>query len=382
MDTLISIDEFKEQLDELGIANRLHDVLALCALAMGCGWKPVRAKGIVLTAPDHTQVVLPTNSNLKMAVFRSRARTIIRHRNTGNAPLAAIVGEIKTRIKLDPDHVRILDKAVAEAFPLKKKAATPAPVKAAPKKAAVPVPAITAGAGGQEAEPAPLTEIEATAVPQPKPVSPHVVSTEPWSAHGKRRQQGSTIYPSAAVTQRNWSDGSKDYVCADPDCDWQHENPRSVASHYTKHVRGQGRKVQAPPDGVDPDWNPVRTRRIKKLRTEIDAAMIAALASGVDADAEWIATWIIDHRPDAERSHSGGSEGAEAEGPLMPEEILERMAALLERHTGRSKTLRDQIAALDSLVGQYQEERDAAVARAAAAENNLHAFRDMLNDLE
>ena len=382
-------DAFVDIYDEINIANRYRDIGSLAMFAMVNGWHPIKGKGILMVADDGTQINMPRSSHLKLGVYRHHAHTIIRHRRElppgslsgpAAAPMTVLVQMVIDKFSLDPDHARILHDAVE---------AMPAVTKPAPEPVV-------------ESTPKPRHDKQPTheTLPTPEPVEdvpvaamPHIISEEPWSAHGKRRKDDnvSETYPSPAVIQRNWSNGVKTYRCAQDGCDWFHENPRSVASHFAaKHMRGQGRTPQPPMDGIDPDFeSPLRKRRIAKLRGEIDGAMIAAFANGVEATPEWIATWIVDHRPDPEglgvqhTDGEGGHHDAETgewiPDPMTPERILEEMAALLERHTGRSKILREQIENQDAVLEQYQAERDAALARAARAEGNLHALRDLIN---
>src|SRR5262245_10378599 len=104
-----------ELMHDLGIPSRFTDVGALVALAIGCGWRTTGSKALSLIAVDGTPIDLPGNSHLKMAVFRARARTIVRHRATVhggqgmmNAPVYTLVERIVDNLKLDPDHARAL----------------------------------------------------------------------------------------------------------------------------------------------------------------------------------------------------------------------------------------------------------------------------------
>jgi hypothetical protein len=200
-------------------------------------------------------------------------------------------------------------------------------------------------------------------------------------------------YPSAAVTERTWSDNTTDYRCAWPDCEFTNEAPRSVASHYTSHVRGQGRAPQPEADGVDPDHEPRKRIRIRNLRRELEGAMTAAFVAGLGPDApeypEWVATWIIDHRVEAVR---GSDTELSDAGELDTDQILDRIAALVDR--GRGHVLREQIATLndqlDDAERQVEEaqqqlryandDREAAELRAQKAADNLQALRDLINE--
>ena len=70
-----------------------------------------------------------------------------------------------------------------------------------------------------------------------------ITSLRPWLARKAPNAQGGMFYESRAVKQREWSDGSTDYVCPLEDCGFDADNPASVYRHYGNHVR----KGEAPP---------------------------------------------------------------------------------------------------------------------------------------
>ena len=189
------------------------------------------------------------------------------------------------------------------------------------------------------------------------------------------------------MLERTWSDNTTDYACRWDDCSYTNENPRSTARHYAAHRRGEGKQSQPLPDGVDPTWTPQKRSRIARLRGEVDGALRAALAQNIDwsvvDQAEWIATWIIEHRVEP----LGDGEGGGSERELTAEELLDRIAALASR--GRTPLLRQQIDSLNAAVEGYMSEVDTvraeaalATARAERAENNLHTLRDLLNETD
>jgi hypothetical protein len=393
---------------ELPLSDRFRDIRAVVALALSQGWVPIEGKGIMMVAKDGTKINLPRNSHLKQNVFRHHVHSIITHKDEPpheyrkgvmGAPLAVIMDVIIERLRLDHDHARIMRDAIPK---VEKAPVPPAQIggnpaaEPAPGDESIPAPVVTHGdpqgarslLSDEEAEAEVQRIIAATS-------QRHIVSTEPWSAHGRRSRTGdSMVYPSEAVMQRNWSDGTKDYACRYEGCDYVRDIARPVANHYgAVHSRGQGVQPKAPEDGIDPDFThtTAQKRRISKLRAEIDAAMTAAFDVGAEADAIWIATWIVEHRADPQREEGDSKagrhgyyndEGEWVDTPIGPDEILEELASLLERHTGRSKVLREQIEAQDSVLQRYQQERDLAVARAERAEGNLHALRDMLNEAD
>lgn len=61
-----------------------------------------------------------------------------------------------------------------------------------------------------------------------------------WAGHG-------TGYPSETTMERTYRDGSKEYFCAFPECDFISEVRHAVRSHWGKHVRaGEVERVERP----------------------------------------------------------------------------------------------------------------------------------------
>jgi hypothetical protein len=354
---------------------RTADLKIFLFMAVGLGWSFHRHNAFVFMAADGTRMEVPTNSGLNAKVFRSRMNTLVRHRSPngrGSHMPIALVEHVVELLKVESSKAQVMRKAALDAPPM-----VSAP------------PAAETSVGSFVVNPA-----------DPPPQGTHkrkrrILRQEPWTAHGApvKGGIGSVTYPSAAVTERTWSDNTTDYRCAWPDCEFTNEAPRSVASHYTSHVRGQGRAPQPEADGVDPDHEPRKRIRIRNLRRELDGAMTAAFVAGLGPDApeypEWVATWIIDHRVEAVR---GSDTELSDAGELDTDQILDRIAALVDR--GRGHVLREQIATLndqlDDAERQVEEaqqqlryandDREAAELRAQKAADNLQALRDLINE--
>jgi hypothetical protein len=344
-------------------------------MAIGLGWTFHRHNAYVFMAADGTRMEVPTNAGLNAKVFRSRMNTLMRHRSPngrGSAMPIALVEYVVELLKIESSKAQVMRKAAIDAPPMV----------SAPPAAETSVRSDV----GKQAEQAPQGTHKRKR---------RILRQEPWTAHGApvKGGIGSVTYPSAAVTERTWSDNTTDYRCAWPDCEFTNEAPRSVASHYTSHVRGQGRQPQPEPDGVDIDHEPRKKIRIRNLRRELEGAMTAAFVAGLAAEdpeyPEWVATWIIDHRVEAVR---GSDTELSDAGELDTDQILDRIAALVDR--GRSHVLREQIVTLNDqlddkdqqvneVLGTLQEalaQRDAAEQRAQAARDNLNTLRDMINE--
>ena len=338
-------DEMWDQLSQL----RFVEQRVLSALAVGLGWRTDFSKGIHLTAPDGTKVNLPIQSTLNAKMFRSRVNTIIRHRGPAKpGRLMTVVEAIiaHPKVKLDPDRVAVLREAMEHAPAVK--------------------------------EPAPaVAEVAESKVSAHRKV--RITREEPWSA--VRNHRGET-YPSDAVMERHWSNGTTDYACRWEGCEFTDDSPRTVAAHNGSHKRGQGTGPRPEVDGVDPEHvsNPRKITRVRNLAREIDGALTAAIAAGITADPEWLAQWIIDHRIDA--LPAAGEEPV----PLTSEDILDKIAALVDR--GRGKVLREQVDTLQIQVEGFMAQVAAAEAKAKAAEDraswadgNLQALSELLDDL-
>lgn len=329
------------------ILNR--DVRSIALIAIGLGWRVGKAKGVNLTAEDGTSVQLPTNAGLNFKVFRSRIRTVIRHGVIRTRlPFTEWVEQCIRLTKLEHSHAQLIRDAVTT-------------ISSEQHWATV---------GGGTLEDAKLTEEADGSVVVEAPN--HITREEPWSAHGRVRSGGSETYPSDAVMERHWSDNTIDYACRWPDCDYVSSIPRSTAAHYGSHLRGSGKSPAPEADGFDSAWVPRQTARITRLRRELDGALVAALAAGLDLRtpefSHFLAQWIIDHRIE---SAGGDPDGGEDEGPLSTEQILDKISALADR--GRSKVLREQLDTMNALLDESEAAR-------RKAEGNLHALRDMLNE--
>jgi hypothetical protein len=377
-------DRYREILESLERPNldvqelariRFKDPASLIILALWCGWNVHVHKQWFFIAHDGTRLEIPTNNNLNIKVYRSKVRTIIRHRDPnalGRAPIGAVINEVILHNKLDHDHAQILRQALRDELNV-------TAFKPAPPAEAAPAP-----------DPTPLPGWEGVVVPEVHTLRPReIIRQEPWAAHGHVGSDGiSRTYPSEAVVEREWSDKTIDYACADPECDYTNDVPRSVSSHFaSKHRRGLGRAEQPPADDVDPEWTPQRKAQVARLRRELDGALNAALAQGIDwaveDQAKWLAEWIVEHRADTPVSGSDETDPAD----LTPEQILDRIGALVDR--GRGKLLREQIDRLSTRVDDYMEALDEArteaaraTARAEHAENDLRAVREMLSDYD
>jgi hypothetical protein len=374
-DNWLAENEITEIEPDLVRDLRFKDSKTLLWIGHYCGWNISRGPGgfLILTSADGQRMEVPNKDGLNAKVFKSRVRKILRHRSE-NIPMAAMINYVISELKVEASHAQVLRHLAAEVQPVGNISPTTAIEEPAVQSQPASVP--SPETAESESEPAPVVTGRRKR---------RITKSEPWSAHKGATKDGlSTTYPSQAVMEREWSDGTKDYACRWEGCHFTHETPHSVASHYGGHRRGQGTAPQPPVDGIDPDHTPAKAARIRRLRSEIDGALAAAIAEGIDFtvidQAKWLAEWIINHRVEPLRS---GTEEDPRE--MTSEEALDKIAAIADR--GRSPILREQIETLQSQVEGFMERfeeveaaRTAAEARAARAEGDLRAVRDMLNE--
>ena len=352
---------------------RLRDAKVLLYLGSFCGWHLSRGPSgfVILTSHDGQRIEVPNQDTLSTKAFRQRVRKIMRHR-VSNIPVIAVVDRVISEVKMDASHANMLRRLATEVSAVASVPVAEEPVEEPVQSQPESVP--PAAEADVEAEPTPVVTGRRRMVRQ-----------EPWSAHKGATKEGfSTTYPSNAVLERTWSDGVIDYACRWAGCPFTHESAHSVSSHFASHRRGQGVAPQPPADGVDPDHTPQKRARIRRLRVEIDGALRAALSQQIDwsvvDQAEWLAAWIIEHRV-APTPHVGEDDNPRE---YTAEEMLDQIAALVDR--GRTVVLREQVETLNTQVEDFMQQMEEILAaqvlseeRAAQAEGDLNALRDMLN---
>lgn len=185
----------------------------------------------------------------------------------------------------------------------------------------------TSNGNHPEPEPEPPTA-EQPAVEEPADEEPAdepiITKVRPWTARYAMRREGGEVYPSKAVLERKWSDGSTDYACAYEGCEFHAPEARTVSAHYGgKH--GKERPATQTDTYVDPSvsWVPSERQkgRIARLTKELEAA---AQALGGAMTAESCAEWIVKRRDEAREGLTDETT------PLTPEQIIERVRKLVD----------------------------------------------------
>jgi len=330
-----------------GVALNLADVKspavrAVAILAGRAGWHVRKtARTAAFNAPGVESFQLPlTGSSIRSGVMAQRVRHVIRY-----APepfdVAAAVDEALGAVKLNVDQARAFRRAALGAVmtEVAQQAGTEVQAPPAPTETAVPA--------------------KAPDVARPIPVV--VVSERPARAvQGSRPDGAVNTYPSPTAMERRWSDGSVDFPCRWPGCEYVGRSLRSTSNHYRAHEKVG---TLPPADGVATDHVP--EPRIGARVDRLAAELAAARDAGIDpTDAEATARFVIERR--VERNDHSDAEAVE----LSPDQILDRIARLVDR--GETPRLRAEV---DDLT----ERLAAAEQRAQLAEDTMGALRDLLD---
>lgn len=186
----------------------------------------------------------------------------------------------------------------------------------------------------------------------------------------------------ASVVERHWSDGSVDYACAYPGCDYAAGAvARSVASHYGAAHRDA---PVGPPTGVVPavDYTePITERTYRPTDRLVDALTAFLVEQRFDTPlvardlATLFLTWAHE-RPDLSDVES------RERRDLTDAEILDRIRGLVGRPL-QNEVNEARVAAAEALarLAVAEAERDEAVARFQRVEADLAALRDLVDGL-
>lgn len=330
-----------------GIPKDLRDAVKGAA-RLGWTGRKTGTGGLILYSPDGVSTVnIPITLN-RVNTARAIARDILRHTPDDiKVSVAAAVVDNNDRGGIEAMGHMVLDASGAFG------------------------PTVAAGIGPEvdETETAYVTPEDVPHEPEHfggggAPVT--VVSVEPWMARVSSNGAKADLYPSQAVIQRNWSDGSIDYLCAYKECkpEFTSTNPRSVSSHYAGHTRaGDTNRTVQEATVFDAKIDGYRTVRIAHLAKEVLAALTAESDSindslPMDDLARRIAEHII-----KDRLAKGREKVEEDSEPSTPEDVLARIKRLvmrdeqdhLHRAEAEAENLRRQIV-------EVEAERDTAKA--------------------
>jgi hypothetical protein len=358
--------------------SRYNATELLAEIAEACGWNVRRdpSKPVLFHSHDGTDFPLPSDGSLKAAVFDGRLRTILRHSfvqgEPGRPPEVNTLLSIVTRHRPDKSTERQIIRMLRDAYTVKvNEAVNPALAEAGRKSEA------KLGVARDEAAAPP----KAAARPAPmgdragKPVAtlpPSIVKLVPHDARGGEGR----FYRSNAVNDRHWSDGTVDYACAWHDCTFSHAQYRNVAAHYGSHLRGQGTQPTEAPYRTDQEEADLARHRarIERLTRELEAAASDWDEENGSYSWRWMAEHIVLHRHWDRTGHDDDAEARE----LTADEIIERIGRLIDNGK-TSNLLADNQRLIDEAAKAAVLAAEAET-RAAKAEGNLQALRDLLNE--
>jgi len=298
-------------------------------LAIDLGWDATELRGQIQLSREHdgshVVIMIPTNQrSIKANVGQTWIRKVFRYADPMKA--AFLQGAIDDYASHDPD-VRRRGESALESLRSSQIWDDPASLtkylKQAPTLVAAPEPQ-------PEPEPEVQEEQPTAIVGETVDNGPTVSKVRPWIARRSMHKEGGEVYESKAVLERKWTDGSMDYACAFPDCDYTAPEPRTIASHYGgKHGREvpTGKAAQAE-SWTDPglSWTPTQRQqgRIARLAKEMREAANALDETGEGITPEALAEWIVKRRDEARESLSDEST------PLTPEQVIERVRRLVD----------------------------------------------------
>lgn len=270
-----------------------EDVKQVITVAVAMGWKCHKSAtgSITIISPKDERKYHFTARRSSMNLKKIR-RDLLKFGDPEKIMLAEMAHELH---KIDPDLSKLItDEVIAGMGPVQDD--TPAAVR--------------------EREPAPESFSEA------KQDGPHVVSSRPMMAKAGETR----AYDSPTTLERRWSDGSRDYACTWPGCEFTHPSNRgSVAAHYGKaHRAGEGTRPK--PATYEAEVPEARVYAPRRSRIEALALHLTALVkNGCDPEelAEAALTWVH------EQTRHGTSLAGEFE-EMSAEETLARIKMLLD----------------------------------------------------
>lgn len=247
-----------------------------------------------------------------------------------------------------------------------------------------------AAPGTTDAKPGPDFEPPTMALEEfpPEPAERRLVSEQPWMAHSGTTKGTPKAYPTRNTIERTWSDGTKDYRCAYEGCDYTHDRPKNVVTHFAaKHVRHGDLDKQGRPDLLvdDPNFEGTGlTRKVRPRKSRI--AALAGFLAGLDLrnlTPEEIAERSLEFLADLSNS---GSPDAQEREPLTPEQIITRIRSLVD--SGRYVEQQDAIEERDGEIAALAEQAEALKAELAAErerrttlEGSLTALKELIRDI-
>lgn len=281
---------------DLNLSRQTRAAQQLIALAIELGWiaKPMVGGSVKITSPDaeHSQMhIFPAGASLNARKEEQLRRKIWRY------------GDPMRRLELE---------AVAAAPGVTR---------------GITIPVIADQVVREVAE-----DEGYGAVPTLEAPTATVVSEHPWMARRGSSAHEGRHYESAAVIERKWSDGSTDYRCSWPGCDFSAPAPISVSRHYGRSKDHMPRDPGDVVRGPAYEWTPRSQSKADRLAREIAKAWSLVpmdVAADKDAFIQKMAEQIIREREQRHEVHDGDTETGGGE-PLTPEQVIERIRRLVD----------------------------------------------------
>lgn len=217
----------------------------------------------------------------------------------------------------------------------------------------------------------------------------HIIAERPHLAKRGSTEKRGRAYESDAVIERVWSDGTVDYACTWPMCDYTNPLARAVASHYGSSASHDVKAKQEPTIAIPPyDAEHRVTNRVAKLAGEIKTALDGIDLSSVKLEESAATAWAIAEKMIEERDRTKSEHTDYETGePLTPEQLLDKIRALVDdgsyfRRLEADAAQRMQIDTLTRELGEAKERAEqadhncaAVIAAQGAATEELRAAK-------
>lgn len=213
----------------------------------------------------------------------------------------------------------------------------------------------------------------------PRPTKVLVVSEGPMLAYRNRKG-----YLSEVTGERKFNDGTVEYYCLEPGCDYVGGHRSSVARH--RKVHGVKPKEGQPPATIEVPPHEPAYRKDYTPRADRVQALAAALQQAMEAGIDWTdlpgaARTLAEEALQWAHQQSEDASGLAGERePLTAEQILARVRNLLDN--GEYLAQRREIEALRERITGLEVTTAEAEKNAQRAHDTLRAFRDLAAEVD
>lgn len=309
----------------------VHDVQdqgckAIILLAASLGWSAAKSPGPMhLVSPDDGMLVrVPTNTSIRMSLWRSCLNSVLRH-STSHVPTLELVEAIAKATKMSKSHLSRMSSLVANGAPPETEPSIELGVEPPPPEVAV--------------------DLEAAEL-EPAKKEAYVVRL------GAKVGGGARNYVSPNVEVWTWADGTQSLHCKF--CGLQFSTAVGVANHASQRHRGQTQEGFLEPGRMTPTVmapTPYKPREEKEEPVPEPEPEMVVLPPLPDPDEPKPDDWDVE------------------EVDLL-QQIIDVLWPSVSEKVRAAHAERDQAI----------EERDAAIARAEKAETYIQTLRELLNE--